>query len=263
MNETPPAAVPESQPETTARSSVWARMVNVFAAPGEVFAEVKAGPPCAANWLAPVLLFIVVGWLGAWLTLSQESIKHQSSDIQERALQKQVESGKITKEQADQGRDAMEKFGMIQKVIGGAVGPVFAGFATLFWWAFLVWLLGAVILKRTFTFMQATEVVGLASMIGALGGVVKTLLVVIMGSMFAGANLAMLVKEFDPLNTWHGVLAMVDLFALWAVALRAVGLAKLSGISTARSLALLFGLWVAGNGLLVGFGLLIRRLFGM
>lgn len=238
-------------------------MVNVFASPGEVFAEVKAGPPCAANWLAPVLLFIVVGWLGAWLVLSQESIKHQLSDIQDRALQKQVESGRMTKDQVEQAREAAEKFGMIQKVIGGAVGPVFGGFATLFWWAFLVWLVGAVILKRSFTFMQATEMVGLASMIGVLGAVVKTLLIVIMGSMFAGVNLAMLLKEFDALNTWHGVLAMVDLFALWSLALRAVGLARLSGISLGRAGVVLFALWLAGNGLMVGFGLLIRSVVGM
>jgi len=56
MQETPPALPPElpaSQPPTT---SLAARLMNVFAVPGEVFDEVKASAHSAGNWLLPALV---------------------------------------------------------------------------------------------------------------------------------------------------------------------------------------------------------------
>ena len=85
--------------------------MNVIAAPGDVFEEVKTSPPSTANWLAPALIFILVSWLGAALIFSQDSIKQQLSDITNKAIDKQIEKGKIPKERIEATRQVAEKFG--------------------------------------------------------------------------------------------------------------------------------------------------------
>ncbi len=104
-------ALPPLNPDVPPPSSLFGRMANVFAAPGDVFQEVKASPPCAANWLVPAVVLVLVGWLGAWLVFSQDSVKQQLNDITSKAIEKQIEKGKIPKEQAEAARQAGENRG--------------------------------------------------------------------------------------------------------------------------------------------------------
>jgi hypothetical protein len=104
--------------------------------------------------------------------------------------------------------------------------------------------------------------VGLAGMISVLGLIVKTLLIVMMGSLFAGPTPALFLKKFDAMNTGHGVLAALDVFAIWALAVQAYGLAKLTGASYAKAAAWVFGVWLAIAGGLFGVGLVIRKAMG-
>ncbi|MHB9009854.1 MAG: hypothetical protein ACYDC1_23335, partial [Limisphaerales bacterium] len=108
MNESPLPIEPESAPAPVAETSLWGRLFNVFVSPGEVFEEVKAGPPRAANWLVPLLLAIVVGWIGGWLVMSDPVVQQQILDLQETALQKQAQKSGASAEQLDQQRVAAE-----------------------------------------------------------------------------------------------------------------------------------------------------------
>ena len=65
MNELSPP-VETSLPSAT-RMSLGRRLMKVFTAPGEVFAEVKRGPDCPANWLVPSFLSCVAGVVAARL----------------------------------------------------------------------------------------------------------------------------------------------------------------------------------------------------
>jgi len=57
-----PILAPEPQPAlpATPKMSLPARLLNVFAVPGEVFEDVKASVFCSSNWLIPALLFLAV-----------------------------------------------------------------------------------------------------------------------------------------------------------------------------------------------------------
>jgi hypothetical protein len=255
--------LPSEQTGPTApQSSLMGRLVNVYAAPGEVFDQVKASPPSNANWLAPALIFILVGWLGGWLIFSQASIKQQLRDIQEQAIQKQVDKGRLSQKQADSAMQAGEKFGSIGAVVGVAVGVPFAAFASPLLWGLIVWLVGVKVLKGNFTYMKALEVAGLANMIGVLDSIVKTLLILVMGNLFASPSLALLVKQFDPQNTLHSVLAAISVMTFWALAVKAIGLARLSGASFGKAAAWVFGIWAALTGLMIGIGAAVRAAFG-
>ena len=250
---------PEAPPPPT--MSLGGRLLNVFATPGDVFQEVKTARASTANWLMPAVILILVSWTASWLIFSQDAINHQLSEITDQAIQKQVERSHLSEQQAEQARAMGEKWAGISSKIGAALVPVFGGFASPFIWGLIVWLAGAKALKGNFTYMKAVEVVGLANMIGVLDVIVRTLLIVGMGNLYAAPGLVLLVKEFDPQNPVHSLLAVVNVMTFWLLAVRAMGLARLSGASFAKAALWVFGIWAAYTGFLLGLGALAQAAF--
>jgi uncharacterized membrane protein len=262
MDQPLPADAPETPPPV-ARTSLVSRLFNMFAAPTEVFDEVKASPASSANWVVPALLFTVIGWLCGWLIISQDFTKQQISDMQDKAIQKQVEKGKLTKEQAEASRAVVEKFGSLGTMIGVAAAPPIMGFAGPLWFGLIVWLFGAKLFKGGFTFMKGVEVAGLVAMIAVLESVLHTLMVFVLGNMFAGPNLGLLViKDYDPNNWQHSLLSKVDLVTFWELAVLSLGLARLGGVRFGRALAWLGGLWLAWTVFLTALIMGIQKLTG-
>jgi hypothetical protein len=258
-----PMPMQESAPETpgTPVMSLAGRLLNVFATPGEVFEEVKTAKDSAANWLVPALILVLVSWAAAAVIFSQDSIKHQLTEITDQAIQKQVEKNHMSEQAAEQARAMGEKWAGISAKIGAGLVPVLVGFLTPFFWGLIIWLVGAKVLKGNFPFMKAVEVVGLANMITVLDTVVKTLLILGMGNLYASPSLVLLVKEFDPQNTVHSLLTIVNVMTFWVLAVRAVGLARLSGVSFAKAALWVFGIWAAYTGFFIGLGLLLKKAF--
>jgi hypothetical protein len=242
--------------------SLPGRLINVFAAPGEVFDEIKTAPHRSANWLTPALLLIVLSWVSGWLIFSQASVQQQISDIMNRAIDRQVEKGKLSSSQADQARAVAEKFGPISYKIGGVVVPVLTAFITPFWGGLILWLVGSFAFKAPFPYLKAVEIAGLANMILILDVVVRTSLILITGNLFATLSLALVVKDFDPQNSVHSLLAMVNIMTFWLLAVRSIGLARLTGASVGKAAAWVFGIWIVLTGAMIGFGAAMRAVFG-
>ena len=241
--------------------SLGGRLLNVFATPGDVFQEVKTANISTANWLVPALILIAVSWVAAWLIFSQDSITHQLSEITDQAIQKQIERTHMSEQQAEQARAMGEKWAGISAKVAAGLGPVVGGFVTPFFWGLIVWLVGAKLFKGNFPYMKAVEVVGLANMVSVLDVIVRTLLIVGLGNLYAAPSLVLLVKEFDPQNTVHSLLAIVNVMAFWLLAVRAIGLARLSGASFAKAALWVFGIWAAYTGFLIGLGAVIQAAF--
>ena len=244
MTESSPPTVPNAiQVHST---SLAARMANVFAAPGEVFDEVKNAPPSVANWLVPAVLLALVGIVYASVLFSQPSIQQQIREQQEQAIEQMVKDGKMTQAQADQALAAMEKFsGPTMMKVYGSFGAVIGSLIKILWWGFVVWILARWLFKVRVPYMKAVEVAGLAAMISVLGAIVSLLLAVTMGNMFATPSLALLVDDFSPTNKKHLLLGAVNFFNLWLVGVLAAGLARLGGVSFGKAALILFGFWTA------------------
>jgi len=253
---------PEELPAVASPPSLGSCLANVFAAPGEVFERLRPAPARTATWLLPAVLLILVSWIGSAIVLSQASIKQQLSDMQEKGIQQQVDKGKLTEDQAKQIREVTERYGNIGIVIAAYAGPVFVAALTPFWWGLLLWLIGAKLLRGTCTYLKAVEVAGLTNLIGVLGAVLKTLLVLVTGNLFAGANPALLIPNFDPNVTWQSALLNLDLVTFWVLAVRGLGIAKVSGVSTGKAVGLTFGIWFAVTGLIVGGAFALKALLG-
>jgi Yip1 domain len=258
MDQTPLTQEPQSEAPQPPTMSLGARLLNVFATPGEVFQEVKTASVSAANWVAPALILIAVSWVATWLIFSQDAIKHQLSEASDQAIQKQIEKTHMSEQQAEQARAVGEKWAGIMAKVFAVLAPVFGGFVTPFFWGLILWLLGAKLFKGDFPYMKAVEVVGLANMVNVLDVIVRTLLIIGLGNLYAAPGLVLLVKEFDPQNTVHSLLAIVNVMTFWLLAVRAIGLARISGVSFAKAALWVFGIWAAYTGFFVGLGLLLK-----
>ncbi|HZR21314.1 MAG TPA: YIP1 family protein [Verrucomicrobiae bacterium] len=258
--ETLPPVLENAPQEPPRTMSLASRLFNIFATPGEVFEQIKNTPVSTANWLTPALTLIVVTWLGVSLIFSQDSIQQQLKEITDQAVEKQVQKGKLTEQQAEQARAVAAKFGSLGSKIGAYSTPVLVGLVLPFWWGLLVWLIGTQALHADFSYMKGVEMVGLGGMVGVLDAIVRSLLILIMGNLFASPSLALFLKQFDPQNPTHSLLAVVNIMTFWSLAVRSIGLARLSSTRFGKAAAWVFGIWIIQTSVLVGLSLAAQKI---
>lgn len=254
------APPPANRAPTT---SLAARLMNVFAAPSEVFEEVKATRPTTANWLVPALITAVVMAVSMVIVASQPAIQQKVREQQEQAIEKQVTAGRLTRQQADQQQAVMEKFGggtLLQ--VGAGVAGVFFGIGRVFWWATVLWLLGRWLLRTRFSYGKAMEAAGIAGMIGVLGMIVTMLLQVNLSNPSASPSLALAVGDFDAKKPGHLLLAALDVFQVWQAGVLGCALARLAGLPFLRGAFVMFGFWIVWQSLAIGLGAMVGKMFG-
>ena len=238
--------------------SLAARLLNVFAIPGDVFSEVKVSRASVYNWLVPAFLFLCVSWVAAWLIFSQDSVKQQIRQYTEQTIQKRIDQGRMSATEAENAR----QYAVLGAQLGAYTGPAFLAFAAPFWWGLILWFVGRKVFKGEFSYLKAVEVSGLAGMIGVLQVAVKTLLIVGLNNPFASTSAALLANTNDPQNSTYRLLSLVDIMAFWLLAVRAIGLARLAGVPFLRAAVWVFGLWAVITGLLVGMATALRSVLG-
>lgn len=260
----PPLIAQEPPPANRApTTSLAARLMNVFAAPSEVFEEVKASRPTTANWLVPALITAVVMAVSMVIVASQPAIQQKVREQQDQAIEKQVTAGRLTRQQADQQQAMMEKFatGTLLQV-GAGVAGVFFGIGRVFWWATVLWLLGRWLLRTRFSYGKAMEAAGIAGMIGVLGMIVTMLLQVNLSNPSASPSLALVVGDFDAKKPAHLLLAALDVFQVWQAGVLGCALARLAGVPFLRGAFVMFGFWIIWQSLAIGLGAMVGKMFG-
>jgi len=230
--------------EPPASTSIGAKLFNIFAAPGEVFAEIKVAPVRAWDWLVPVVINCALAALTIIVLFSQPTIRQQIRHQQELAFEKKVQAGEMTQEQSDQAMAMMDKFnGPVMTGIA-CVSVVIGLFARAFWWGLILMLLAKWFLPQPISYMRAVSVGAIASMIIALGSLVAMLLGVILGRMYGAPSLGLLIEQFDPTNRQHALLGMVNVFNFWFVAVTGLGLARVTGGGVGKSIGLFLAYWI-------------------
>jgi hypothetical protein len=258
----PPLLKPETVVPPSPKTSLGARLLNVFATPGEVFTEVKSSAATVSNWLVPALILGLVGAVAAFITLSQPAIQQKVHEQQQKALDQQVQAGKLTRDQADKAMDKIAQYGPLITKIAGGFGAVISGFVLVFWWALILWALGRFVFKADIPFMKMAEVAGLSSVITVLEIIVKMLLVVSFSNPLASPSLVMLMKNPDPQNKLFAIFSALNVMTFWVMAVRAVGLAKLANVSFARAAVWSFTIWFLLSALLLAAGSFLQATFG-
>ena len=235
--------------------SLPARLLNVFAIPGETFEDVKSSTPKISNWLVPGLIQAIIGALSVLIIFSQPNILEKMSEQRGKILEAQVKVGNMTQAQADRTLEIMEKVmaPTTMKLLGSA-GAVFGSFIRIIWWALVLWVSALWFLKTKVPFPKAAEVAGLAMMISVLGAIVTMLLTVNFGKFGSTPSLALAVNDFDTQNKTHLLLAAFNIFTFWQIAVFARGLGRLAGVPFIRALYPVLLYWLVSTLFLIGVG---------
>ena len=266
MEEPPP--VLDSKPEAPQPHaiSLAARLLNVFAIPGEVFAGVKASRISIWNWLVPAFLLATVGVFTAIVVVSQPVFQRQVQELTEKkakALDQEVKGGKVKQQDVDNALAvfrAITRPASLKSLCSVAAGLI--GFARVFWWAFVLWLLSRAFLKVRFGYSKALEIAGLGLMINVLAAVVMLLLMVNLPKLFTTPNMALAISDFDATRQSTLLLGAANVFSFWLLVVLAVGLAKLAGVPFLRAAWLVFAAWAVQQTLFLLVGGMLLQFIG-
>lgn len=241
--------------EEKAEMSFSDKVMNVFSAPGELFESVAKSEKQNSNWSIPLILTMIAGIIFVFIAFSQAPIQDQIREQTEKSLQKQVENGKMTQEQADRAMSVNPaKPGSPLFMVFGSVGVAFVTAAMLFGFALAFWLAGKWVFKASVSYSKVLEVVGLSMYVSVLGSIITLLLVVAMGSIYATPSLALAVSHFDPQNKMDKLLAAVNLTTFWYLAVVSVGLGKIFSVTTTKALVTVGVLWAVWTAITVFVG---------
>ena len=231
-----------SSSQSVEPSSFITRATNVFMSPGELYSEIAVAPVQSSSWLIPYIISMVLGVLMTVAIFSNQSLSEQARRPQREAMQKQVEEGKMTQEQADQAESFMSP-AMFMTV--GAVGVVGVVTASLFLIPLILLGVTKVAFKYSAPYKKFLETYAIATLIGAFGGIITLLMMYSMDSMLAQPGAGFFLKDsFDPKNFMHSVLASLNIFTIWEVSVVGIGLSKLTGRSLGSGMAVTFGIWL-------------------
>ncbi len=219
-------------------------IMNVFSSPGEAFLGLRESESRATLWLIPLILLIVLASVSSTIMFTNETLKGQILESRDRAVQKQVDEGKMTQEQADQAKSQMENMGSMFIAIG-IVGSVVVLSVMMFGAGLALWLVDKLALKSTAGYGKHLELYGISSWIGLFGGIVTLLMIVGLNTLYASPSAALAVySSFDPMNTTHKILAAINIFSIWQAIVLGIGISKLSDKPSSTGIGVVTGLWV-------------------
>lgn len=266
-NDLPPVLEPKPAPAPPPSTSLFARLLNVLAIPGQVFEEVRATRHSVWNWLVPVPIYAVSLALFTVVFFSIPTIQKMWTEQQSKmregqaaSLAEDVKAGKLKQADADKALAAMDSLSRPGVVKSMAMAGGFClGVVRAFWWAFVLWFLARAVLKLPVHFGKALEVAGLASVVASIGNLAVVALTVDFGRTFAGGGFALSVTDFA--SSRHQMLVAVAQNALnfWLIAVLGTGLARLTGLPWIRGAFLVVTYWIASEFLLLVLGVGFAR----
>lgn len=231
-------------PEAYPVMSFSDKFVGILSSPGEVFENVAKNPEKQnSNWVIPLVITIVMTIAFTLVVFTQPAIQDQMHETQMHAMQKNVDAGRMTQEQADRAME-MSRPGSPMFLIFGSVGAVVVLFVMVFAYSGVYWLGGKVIFKFNAPFNKVLEVYGLSLFIGMVGILVSIIMIVAMGSLYAQPSLAIFVSNFDPTDKVDKLLSAINIFEFWAMYVIAVGLAKVWDTTISKSVIVVAGVWI-------------------
>jgi hypothetical protein len=217
------------------------KFIGVLTEPSATFAHISTVGSRTSDWIIPLLVMAVVLGASMLVRFSNPETAAQMQQQQEVAIQKQVDSGKISQEEADKIIEQMEQFGGMTKIfapIGAALGYI----AVFFILCLLYWLIVRFIMKGDTNFSFILSVVGLSAFISAIDQIVSILLMVVTGNAMANLSPALFLDIHEAGKTFYMLLVLAPI-SIWAQYVIGLGFAKAANMSTAKGLIASFIVW--------------------
>ncbi len=232
-------------PEPSNEMSISDKFVGILSSPGEVYQTIVGTEPNTKNWALPLVLTIIIGIIFTFVVFTQPAIQQQMADTQYKAMQKNVEQGKMTQTQMDLAVEKNPaKPGSPMFLIFGSVGVVVVMAISLFLYSLVYFLAGKFAFHSTVSYSKILEVNGLALYVAAVVSLLTMVMVVAMGSIHASLSPALLISDFDPTNKQHKILAALNLFEFWNLFVISAGLSKVWNVTIGKSIGIVGGVWL-------------------
>ncbi|HYE33657.1 MAG TPA: YIP1 family protein [Methylomirabilota bacterium] len=243
---TSPSSLGVDAESAVQETSVWSKILNMFAAPREVFEELRASEASSvANWLTPTFLMALLAVTSAFVLFSQPAIVQAVLDQQTKQFEKQVAEKKMTADQANGARIYLEKTGAtLFKITGSIAGAVGSGIGLLVM-STVVLTLVSFLSQEKIGFGKAMEIAALSSCIQILATIVGLCLISMKGHLFATLSPGLFISDFDPENKAHLWAANINLMSFWYLAVLSLGISVVGQIKWAKAAVPVFGLWLA------------------
>ena len=251
-----PQAISGTPPLPPRTTSLAARLLNVFAAPGQVFDEVKTTPLTPLNWLVPMLISAVLGVLAAVLIFSQPAMVRQLHEQWSQSAAQLVKDGKLKPADAEELNALADKV-LVPRILQVlfSTAAVVGSVLRVFWWAFLLWLGARIFLQVRVGYLKAAEMAGLATMISVLGVIATLLLVANVGKVFSTPGEVLTAGDLAAQKDSPVLLGTLNVFAFWFIGVMSSGLSRLAEVSFGRAMFLVLGCWLLQELVLICIGL--------
>jgi len=206
--------------------SIWAIVVDVFAAPTKAFESFKQKPTI---WV-PLILIIVLAAISGGIPYKQNAQAQYDLLSQSTTLPPQF---------LEQARQDVESGSPWKGTIGGAiVFPIISLIVAL-----IAWVFGSFIFGKKTPYLHVWGVTLLADLIGLVGAVLRTLLIVAKDSVFVSLGPAALMPGKDFTSILYTILYYTDIFTIWGVIVAGLAYATIFGLSRAKGMTISIILW--------------------
>jgi hypothetical protein len=203
------------------------KAAGVITEPGVTFSETAKYPPRAKDWLIPLTVYVILFVASQIIQYSNPVISYDAKQKQieamEKRLDQQVKDGEITREQADQFIEGMERMNFfIFRIIGS-----FLGFVVFFFIiAALYYLFGRFVFKGDGNYSSAMVSMALPLYIGIIEVLIYTIAALVMEQGMANASIGSFLDIMP--DTGYGLLMwLINPIAIWMNVVVAIGLAKM------------------------------------
>ncbi len=216
------------------------KLVGVISEPGVTFEKTSKFPPRTGDWLIPLVLLIIFSVASQFILFSNAEIKYQFTQKQSEALQKAVNEGKVTQEQADKQMQFMS--GPMMRIVSTVSTVIFIPIM-FFVISFILFLFSKFALKGDGTYSSVLSANGLSEYIVLIHIILSTVAGMILGKLLQDVSVTSLLgMDKSSLGGW--LLSFVDVVTIWFMAVLSIGLAKMfKAQSTMKYFIMVFGLW--------------------
>lgn len=219
-------------------------MAGVITGPGAVFEDVKGRAVRSANWVVPLALACLATMVYLGVAFSRPAVVAGVRDQQRKVMEKQVAAGKMTKAVADQVTAMGEKF-MTPTVLAafGAMSAILSSVAGLFAMGVVIWMTLRWGAGVEVDYMKVVEVCGLALVIDVPQKLIRSFLVLWRENLMATVSPALFLSNPSAGRRGDVLLSIFDAVDIWWLAVLALGVSKVTGVSYRTAGCITFGWW--------------------
>ncbi len=236
------------------------KIVGVISEPSSLFSKLVHLNTKVTDWLLPLIALIIVAIAATFIYMSNPEIKLEMQQQQEKAMQEQfdkmVESGQMTREQADEQIDkTMEMMGgsgMMQ--IFSSIGILVVMIIWFFVFTTLAFLIAKFVLKGDGSYSQAMTAMGLPLYITVFQSIILIILGMLLGKMLTGLNPASLMG-MDIKSLPGFLLSRLDVFSIWFYVVVDIAFAKMFKSDNVKKYVITsVGVWLVFMFIIYGLG---------